>query len=836
MAEQQKGGLPHLLVQNTASTHDYTRPPSGSGGNFQTPARNRAQHAEHLIEQIDAIRSSETDITGQQRAFGLDVGNGIYLSFESEPDFDLKFQSLEYQPSGIELCAVKRVDSRTTATVFVPEGKLEFFLKKIARYRDQNTVPKSPEKPSRPREQELVESISAIKLAALQELFTDAPGLFPTDGNPIWWEVWLRRSDRLDYEAFLRQHAGQLEMRVSGEALHFLDRSIVLVHGSPEQMTRSIHLLGAIAEVRRAGETAAFYTGMDRPEQREWMQDLQDRTTPPPENAPAVCLLDTGLNERHPLLQALADAADMHSYDGPNWGTDDRYGHGTPMAGLAAYGDLTTALSSSGPIALSHRLESVKIMPDPSHHHKKRLYGAITRESISRVEVERPERQRNYCMAITTSDDLNRGRPSSWSATIDALASGYEDETHRLIVLSAGNTAHDNRHRYPDSNLTDAIHDPGQAWNALTIGGFTDKTWLDTGQYPDWAPVAPAGDLSPCSCTSMEWPSIWPVKPDVVMEAGNMAINPEDGTADYIDDSLQMVSTGHQHALGKQLVSFGDTSGASALAARLAAKVQAQYPDFWPETVRALMVHSARWTAAMQARFLPSKISARRQKHYRQLLRYCGYGVPDEGLLFWSANNSLTLIAQDSLQPFFKQNQTIKTRDINLHTLPWPNEALEALAETTVEMRVTLSYFIEPNPGERGWTNKYRYASHGLRFVVRRPLESEQAFHQRINQKARDQEFQKTSTKESGQWALGEKLHNFGSIHSDTWRGTAIELASRQHVAVYPVLGWWKERANLQRWAKRARYALIVTIQTPDTETDIYTPVSNQLGLTIDIF
>lgn len=127
MAEPPQQGLPHLLVQNTASTHDYSRPQGGSGGSFQTPARNRAQHAEQLIQQIEALRSRETDITGQQRAFGLDVGNGIYLSFESEPDFELKFQSLEYQPGGIELCAVKHDDDRTIATVFVPEGKLEFF-------------------------------------------------------------------------------------------------------------------------------------------------------------------------------------------------------------------------------------------------------------------------------------------------------------------------------------------------------------------------------------------------------------------------------------------------------------------------------------------------------------------------------------------------------------------------------------------------------------------------------------------------------------------------------------------------------------------------------------
>jgi len=151
-------------------------------------------------------------------------------------------------------------------------------------------------------------------------------------------------------------------------------------------------------------------------------------------------------------------------------------------------------------------------------------------------------------------------------------------------------------------------------------------------------------------------------------------------------------------------------------------------------------------------------------------------------------------------------------------------------------MKVTLSYFIEPNPGERGWVSKYRYASHGLRFDVRRPLETISAFKQRINQKARDEEHTYNgATPDSGQWLLGEKLRSLGSVHSDTWAGTAAELAERGYIAVYPVLGWWKERANLERWGKSARYALIVSIKTPNVETDIYTPIENQIGISITV-
>ena len=833
MAEERKDRLPHLLVRDTAATSRYTRPPRRNDTGLNLPQRNRMQHAEHLIRQIEQAQKQEANIIQEQKAFGLDAGNGIYISFESEPTFDLKFESLEFQRSGIELCSIKQIGEQIFATVFVPEGKLAYFLKKISQYRDEETTPRSPDKPAKPKNKDLVESISAIKLAALRELWTDDAELFPQGDETIWWEIWQRHPDGVDYESFLRQHAPQLGMTVSEEAIHFLDRTVLLVHANKEQMTRSIHLLGSIAEVRGAKETAEFFTGMDRTQQKDWIDDAIARLKALPDNSPSVCLLDTGLNEQHPLLQPVADPADMHSYNKTAWGTDDRYGHGTPMAGLAVYGDLTEPLAHNGPIELTHRLESVKIMPEPGYHNDKRLYGAITRESISRVEIN-PNRKRVYCMAVTTPDGRDRGKPSSWSATVDALALDYD----RLIILSAGNTDRAQRHHYPNSSLTDAVHDPGQAWNALTVGGYTEKVWLDTTRYSGWLPIAPTGDLSPSSCTSMEWVKSWPIKPDIVMEAGNMTISPVDGTADFIDDALQLLSTGHQFTMGKQLISFGDTSAAAALAARLAAMVQGQYPDYWPETIRALIVHSAQWTSAMQVRYLPQRKQDRRQDHYRQLLRYCGYGVPSTDDLFWSTQSILTLIAQDSLQPFFKDGSQIKTRDINLHSLPWPTEALQALPEQTqVEMRVTLSYFIEPNPGERGWANKYRYASHGLRFDVRRPLESLEAFQQRVNQQARDEEIRpnRRTVKESGVWVLGDNLRKLGSIHSDTWYGSAAELAERGYIAVYPVLGWWKERANLQRWGKLARYALIVTIKTPGVETDIYTPVVNQIAAEVII-
>ncbi len=812
---------PHILVAGTATTAKYTNPGGGGGGNNLLPNRNRSSHAANLITQLETLKSNEASIINEQKEFNVET-RGLSVEFQSDPNFDLKLQSLEFQTSGIELCSSHlNQDKTTSATVFIPEGKLEYFLKKIIAYRDKDTKPSDKDGSTKPQNQPLVDSISEIKLAVLESLWTDEIESPNDGGDSIWWEVWIRLSDQVDHVSYFREHAERLELKVNSEHLTFVDRAVILVFGTKENMARSISLLGVIAELRQPKEAAGFFTGMNPVEQNEWVDECLSRITVDEGINTYACLLDSGINEAHPMLTAVTDSTDMHTY-ATAWGTHDGRGHGTPMAGLVAYGDLTDLLASNLPININHKLESVKILPN-SGNNEPQLYGAITRESINRVEVHAPQRKRIFCMAVSATDGRDRGKPSSWSATVDAIASGSEDDTQHLVILCAGNTDPANLTDYPESNQRDSVHDPGQSWNALTVGGYTEKIQINDPDLSDYEPLAPYSDLAPSSCTSMTWNKNWPFKPDIVMEAGNMGVD-KSISPPFISgiDDLELLST--HHDFGETLlVNFRETSAATALATRLSAILLSEYPDFWPETIRGLLVHSAEWTDAMKARF-----SLRLKEDYKPLLQYCGYGVPNVEKLFWSTNNSLTLIAQDSLQPFVKEGSSIKTRDINIHDIPWPASVLEDLGETEVEMKVTLSYFIEPNPGQRGWSTKYQYASHRLQFDVKRALESETQFKQRINKQAWDDEFDsKNNVKETGEWVLGSNLRRTGSIHSDTWTGTAMELSTRKYVAVYPLAGWWKDLKKHDRHENQARYSLVISITTP--ETDIYTEVAEQI-------
>src|ERR1044072_2348928 len=94
------------------------------------------------------------------------------------------------------------------------------------------------------------------------------------------------------------------------------------------------------------------------------------------------------------------------------------------MAGLALHGDLTAALSDNEERTLSHRLESVKLLPpDGFDTNEPRSYARLTQAAIVLPEIEAPERSRVYCMAIT-NEDISGKYASQWSAAVDQAAAG----------------------------------------------------------------------------------------------------------------------------------------------------------------------------------------------------------------------------------------------------------------------------------------------------------------------------------------------------------------------------------------------------------------------------
>ncbi|SDE91928.1 Subtilase family protein [Paracoccus isoporae] len=773
----------------------------------------REAHAQILLRALDALPDIKSD--------GLP---GLYLEVSGRAGEKLKRTSLDTKH--LNLLKYEegkyREDGLDKATIFATEKGVEAFRKKVAQFQTENTPDREKNGqliPGRPKNADLVQSLAAITEAGLRALWRSPSHKFPAAGVDVLWEIWLN-PDEVD--RFI-QVAPEYGLEPGSELLRFPEDVVIVANGTQDALATAVRKIGGVRALAAPTVTADFFEGLPVKEQAAWVDELAQRTSYPPNADPGfITLLDTGVSRAHPLIQPSLSSDDRHAAD-PSWAVEDIKGHGTQMAGLALFGDLTTKLQQMEPVEIHHRLESVKLLPDAGEnpHH---LLGAVTRDAIDAVEA-RWLRRRIFSMPATTSEDTpHDGAPTSWSSAIDELAAGVlgQQKVRRLLLISAGNT--DNftfgagnyldRCDHPDNE----VEAPAQAWNALCVGAYTEKTALPAGEGT--AALAPFGDLSPASRTA-SWSSYWPLKPDVVLEGGNWATG--NSPPPMRHGWLSLLSTDHRYPQRSFCFTF-DTSAATALAANQISTLWSEYPMLWPETVRGLYVSSARWTSQMRSH-LPA--SANPQKgSFALLFRRYGYGVPDLDRARRSASNALTLIVEDTINPYALSDKTGNDihHELKLFTLPWPVEELRRLGNANVTLRVTLSTFIAPNPSEPSRGNRYRYASHNLRFKLNRADESEAQFLARIS-KAAEQTDEPESDEQDG-WDFGSNRRDVGSLHIDQLTCKASDLARRNLIAVHPVTGWWKAKSRLQDALPTVRYSLVVEIDAEKLECELHAEVA----------
>jgi hypothetical protein len=859
--------LPHILVPWAASEQNYR----GRAGGTRKPIRqigDRQGHAGKLSGELEAAQDA-----AQERLAGVApeiAADGFALSVESwsdEPGYELAVKSLD--TSGAKLLSVVPGSDQAPdrAVVWLPFSAVPAFFRKIDQFATETTTHGAP------RNQELIANIAELRLAVMHDLWQE-PEHFPDSDEIRWWEIWLSRFDSTAPRrerakdgytssrpivatrpaAILRAVAAERAWPMAEGTLAFPDNVVALVQTSATELSTLLSTSAIPSELHRARATSQILS-LDPLDRNPWALELAERIQAADPGSAAVCVLDTGVMTGHPLLSASVDRT-LSALDGV--GPADIDGHGTSMAGLALFADLDDDLLDKGPVSLRHRLESVKIIRrGRDDENDPKMYPAITADATAAVEAEQL-RRRVFSMAVTVDEPAGTdGRPSSYSAAFDALAFGTDiarsDEgiellgqpdprAARLFVISAGNVRDGYHVRHLNVSDVSRVQNPAQAWNALTVGACTELvTPPSSPMFAGWHAVAAAGELSPFSRTSVTFGRPWPVKPDIVLEGGNLLTDPSGTQFDEHDD-LAVVTTNRTSDIQPRLLTTANaTSAATAQAARLAAVAMEQYPELWPETVRGLLVHAAEWTPTMKEHFNEkgADFKPRERKGDRlRLLRRYGWGVPTEERVLSSAASSVTLMLQDEFLPFEHRNSGISMRAFRLHELPWPREQLRELFGAIVQLRVSLSYFVEPNPSSRGWKGRYRYASHGLRFDVKRPTETLEDFQARLANAAAREEGEDTPQPETSaddRWYIGSRLRNSGSLHADLWTGTGAELADSGYIGITPVGGWWKENNRRDRADLPVRYALLVSLRTQAVEIDIYTPIAAQIGIPVTI-
>lgn len=804
------------------------------------PTRNYALHANNLL-----IEFSEAEHEFNQKKYEIfqDIGdiqhNGIYLTISSSPNFNLPLDSIDTRDIHLANVQFNDLTKIEEATIFIPDNKRTAFLKKINEY--IKTISDDPD--VNPRNKPLLNSIDHIKLSSIKDFWTDSIEYFPKDKQQtIWWEVWIKKIDDNPEYTFeqVKSFAESINADLGNNYLNFFNNMVFLIKSNIAQLEKSLFLMTNLLELRYVPETPSFFVNLNSIDQNDWVNDLVSRISTKNEPTTSVCILDTGVNYNHPLLKLICSDQLSISYN-PSWPKYDikpkiyerkPYApHGSMQAGIAGLGSLQELLESKDVIKINHVIESARILP-PQGFNKPELYGAITTETSYKIEINNTHiKNRIYSLAISANPN-NTGTPSSWSSEIDRFSFGeYSQSPKRLFIISTGN----NIDLDPTVGLWDQAHlakieDPAQSWNAITVGSITALSTIKDPNYNNWQPWSEKGDISPSTRTSVnwEWRKQAPLKPEFVLEGGNRILSPFIPPDITNHDDVSVLTTSGD--MNFPFDSHLDSSAATALGSHYAALIADKYPAYWPETIRGLLIHSCRYTRAIRDVYKKYRENDNLPKSVAldTILRTVGYGVPNIDKALNSYENHAHVVLQNTLKPFKKgKGSHISLNEWHLIQLPWPIEALRNIASSNVELKITLSYFIEPNPQNKGYKSRFSYQSHGLRFKFISPNQTLENFKASINKEDVYDEY-KNSDSESKGWLMGANLRTKGSIHSDIWKGTAAELMTMNTIAIYPVSGWWKSAKAKERWKNKIRYSLIISIDCKE-DIDIYSAIINKI-------
>jgi hypothetical protein len=797
-------GLPilelHAAQQEQFVTTRTSRSPA-------PPERDRGSHAAGLLRQLDQVEGQLADL---RRGLRGEAENLLVAASGPHLDDPQVAKSLAPRGSGLELVA--RGEGR--AIVRVRED-LSSLRTKANAYATENTSRGNP------RYNNLIARIENVELATIEDLSYGEIDANIPDDELFWVEIWTRGGQASDAhaatDASVREFA-RLTPDPPEDIPVFrgLERDVHLIRSTGASLKSLPLLLPLAAEVHLAPEVLPIILAEAADEAGE-VADV----APPRADAAVVAVHDSGVDGAHPYIAPILVG---HASVVPGEpATLDIDGHGTQVAGVAAYSSLASDVAA-GTVRPDAWLVSVRLLESETEAggdpERGAMWASRTVEAVETAETLAPDLSVIHNLSLG-ADNPAAGQAldrTSWSVAADSLA--WNTGKGRLMVVAAGNCEPiTNRDDYPFLNLGPPyLQQPGQAWNVLTVGGYTDLDQLTPHDermgYP--TPLARAGELSPHSRSSAV--ANKPIKPDIVMEAGNTA--PGAGLENPEAQGLSILTLrSAAQTPGALLRRTYKTSPAAAAASNALARIASEYPALRPATWRALLVNTARWP----------ETALNQMQDPRDLLRTFGYGVPEPGCATTSSSNRPVMFYEGQLRPCRRGPDGRPDRPIDFIELPLPDDELHAVGDSLATVSITLSYFIQPtdNPTRRA------YAGARLRWDLQGPAETEDSFRARVNRLVQDQGV--TPGAGSYRWAIPADTRSRGTLQHDHALVSAASVAGRRLLAVYPVLGWWED--SRLGHEMDLPYSVVVSVDLGEVDVDLYALIASVLapGPTIEI-
>jgi hypothetical protein len=520
----------------------------------------------------------------------------------------------------------------------------------------------------------------------------------------------------------------------------------------------------------------------------------------PPENdAPSVCVIDSGIMEEHSLLRPGIRPEESRNFiPGDNISDTADYvspvGHGTQVAGAVLHPD---SVFEEGEVRLAGFVQNARILDRQA-----KLPVAVQPAMYVKHIVEHYHQShgtRIFNHSINANIPSRTTHMSTWAACIDKVS--YENDI--LFLQSAGNiSSHAIQEHlragcyYPDylNEKSSRIANPAQSYQALTVGAIGAEDF----ETPDRFAIAGRLQNSPFSRSG---PGIWDsIKPEVVAVGGDLVVHATDPVRVSKQNELMPVmvqSTLHgRTAIGRHSVG---TSYAAPRIAALALALQKELPDESALLYRALIVNSARW---------PEWAEQADDKY--AVLKRIGYGIPDGERALRNDEHRVTLVAS---------GETIVARQAKLFQIPVPPELRSAASSFAVRIDVTLSYVAMPRRTRKGARQYLSFWADWRCSGKNQPAGEFRGGLFKDEEVSGSADYFPWMLRNDQHGIVKEARRNLGTVQKDWAVVDSHELPESFLIGVVGHPGW--DTANIYP----AKFALAVSFEAVNRDIEIYEPV-----------
>ena len=298
----------HIRLTGTRTSVPYTYAGGAGSSTHNTPPRPApSQHGEKILDRLAKAKAKvERDLINCPAGSGLTF---LPMEFEKSSHFEMMVTQLENEKLGIKIVNVRTVGTKTLYTVALPNDKVAVFEERVRQYMIAVSGT------DRPKSENLMTGIEDIVPFTWAQYWTDEATL-PAVDELFWWEVWLQTDsqDKSTVLKWFRDVAKSQKVPVSDRDSSFPERVVVLAFATLEQWFAFPGIIQNLAELRRARIVAGEFLSLTPEFQGELVRDLKRRMIPASLESPAVCVLDTGVNRGHPLLEGSLHEADTQAW------------------------------------------------------------------------------------------------------------------------------------------------------------------------------------------------------------------------------------------------------------------------------------------------------------------------------------------------------------------------------------------------------------------------------------------------------------------------------------------------------------------------------------------